>query len=70
VSNKQRATQDTRWQIELHDGAVVRCTGMLEVTRKKTALVWYDECGKRFLVFGAQRQMVRSIEAVEENDER
>jgi hypothetical protein len=33
-------TQDTRWCIIMRDGAEVRCTGKLMVTRKKTALIF------------------------------
>jgi hypothetical protein len=67
TKHRNVGTQDTRWCIMMKDGAAVRCTGRLMVTRKRTALVWHDcDDGRQFLVFGALARIIESIEAIEE----
>jgi hypothetical protein len=65
-TTKQQPRSSHRWQIETRDGYTFCAVGVLEVTPRKTALVWRDSAdGTSHLIFGAVSKMVRSIEAIE-----
>jgi hypothetical protein len=64
--NLQGAQDVTLWRIDTRDGHSFCIPGDLHITRKKTALIWcHDGGGRRHLMFGAQRKMIQSIEAIE-----
>jgi hypothetical protein len=70
-TTKQQPRSSHRWQIETRDGFTFRAEGVLEVMARRTALVWHDgDGGRSHLVFGALAKRIKSIEAIEENDER
>ena len=70
-TTKQQFRSSHRWQIETRDGYTHCAVGMLEVTPRKTALVWYDsDDGRSFLVFGMVSKLIKSIEAIEDQDGR
>jgi hypothetical protein len=69
MKSKQRGTQDvTLWRVDTRDGHSFCVPGRLEITRKKTALIYCDSDGKRHLMFGALANCIRNIEAIENNE--
>jgi hypothetical protein len=60
-------SQLTPGQIETRDRYTFCAVGVLEVTPRRTALVWHDgEGGRSHLVFGAVSKLIKSIEAIED----
>jgi hypothetical protein len=68
-TTKQQPRSLHRWQIETRDGYTFCAVGVLEVTPRRTALVWHDgDGGRSHLVFGAVSKLIKSIEAIEDQN--
>jgi hypothetical protein len=53
-TTKQQPRSSHRWKIETRDGYTHCAEGVLEVTPRRTALVWHDGAdGRSYLLFGA-----------------
>jgi hypothetical protein len=57
----------TLWRVDTKDGHSFCVPGQLEITRRRTALVWCDSGdGSRHLMFGAVARQIKNVEAIEE----
>jgi hypothetical protein len=58
MKSKHRGGQ-THWVIQMRDGYTHHAVGDLHLTPKKSALVWYECEGRRVLVFGAVKRLIK-----------
>jgi hypothetical protein len=65
MKSKQQSV--TLWRVDTKDGHSYCIPGDLQITRKRTALIWVrDDSGREYLMFGALARCIKNIEAIDE----